>query len=98
MKQRGWPLLPFRLENFPDSRIGASLKLGRNRTGLRRTGHFPDSRIGASLKPDAAAYARARRERDFPDSRIGASLKLGRRAGHFAQQRDTSPIRESGPH
>ena len=38
--------------NFPDSRIGASLKLGSLSARLSSRGDFPDSRIGASLKLD----------------------------------------------
>ena len=36
--------------DFPDSRIGASLKRAGVRAGGTRRHHFPDSRIGASLK------------------------------------------------
>ena len=47
--------------DFPDSRIGASLKQG----GVRFTGtsgtDFPDSRIGASLKPKGPAWALGRK-------------------------------------
>ena len=60
--------------NFPDSRIGASLKWARRCPPARRPRHFPDSRIGASLKLDQPAF-RYRIEVHFPDSRIGASLK-----------------------
>ena len=64
---------------------------------IRVCGHyFPDSRIGASLKLRSDRHV-ALDDGDFPDSRIGASLKRKRlKAGEL--QKDTSPIRESGPH
>ena len=60
--------------NFPDSRIGASLKPGSQTCNLSRSADFPDSRIGASLKLAGQAPP-ANTRRNFPDSRIGASLK-----------------------
>ena len=82
--------------NFPDSRIGASLKRLAHLLLRPASVHFPDSRIGASLKPRGRKEA-GKDVGNFPDSRIGASLKPvlpgpARAAGQ------TSPIRESGPH
>ena len=63
--------------NFPDSRIGASLKPVVKVPVLTAKDDFPDSRIGASLKRQGRHLARPPRS-NFPDSRIGASLKPGR--------------------
>ena len=60
--------------DFPDSRIGASLKPRRSSVLASRIGDFPDSRIGASLK-QAIVPRVALLPLHFPDSRIGASLK-----------------------
>ena len=84
--------------DFPDSRIGASLKQDQQSEKLDAARHdFPDSRIGASLKPGRPCDVRGRRLH-FPDSRIGASLKLAMVAAFAVSASATSPIRESGPH
>ena len=50
----GFVVQPQLIVNFPDSRIGASLKPARARySGSGPSPNFPDSRIGASLKPCA---------------------------------------------
>ena len=82
--------------NFPDSRIGASLKLERLVDATRLLYNFPDSRIGASLKR-VIERAPGLGPHHFPDSRIGASLKPVQARGE-SRAGDTSPIRESGPH
>ena len=68
------------IDDFPDSRIGASLKPTFSALTDAPKPNFPDSRIGASLKPLCEAPAGAYR-RYFPDSRIGASLKRSARDG-----------------
>ena len=46
------------MTDFPDSRIGASLKRRLEPDWMDRHRHFPDSRIGASLKRRGAEPAR----------------------------------------
>ena len=60
--KRGENLEPQTVDlDFPDSRIGASLKLRGLQLELLSGPHFPDSRIGASLKHLSPFLIRTRR-------------------------------------